>query len=75
MDPIPVDSTLLLWVLYVPEEKRLRLKFRSGDIYDYSAVPERIYRALLAAPSKGHYFNQNIRDAFPTQRLRSDFAT
>ena len=75
MDPVPVDSTLLLWVLYVPKERRLRLKFRSGEVYDYSAVPERIYQALLAAESKGRYFNQHIRDAYPTQRLTTGSAT
>lgn len=75
MDPVPLDSTLLLWVLYVPEERRLRLKFRSGEIYDYSAVPQRIYQALLDAESKGRYFNHYIRDAYPTQPLRTDSAT
>ena len=75
MEPIPVDSTVLLWVLYVPEQRRLRLKLRSGDVYDYSDVPARIYQALLAADSKGHYFNHYIRDAYPTQRIRSGAAT
>lgn len=75
MDPVPVDSTLLLWVLYVPDQSCLRLKFRSGEIYDYTAVPHRIYQALLAAESKGRYFNRYIRDAYPSQRLRTGSAT
>jgi KTSC domain len=75
MDPVPVDSTLLLWVLYLPEERRLRLKFRSGELYDYSAVPETIYQALLAAESKGRFFNHHIRDTYPTQRLGTGSAT
>jgi hypothetical protein len=75
MDPIPVNSTLLIWVLYVPEEGRLRLKFRSGEVYDYSLVPEDIYQALLAADSKGRYFNLYIRDAYPTQQLKIGAAT
>jgi hypothetical protein len=75
MDPVPVDSTLLLWVAYSPEQQRLRLKFRSGELYDYSHVPQTIYQALLTADSKGRYFNQHIRDAFPTQRLGTGTAT
>ncbi len=75
MDPVPLDSTLLLWVLYFPEETRLRLKLRSGEVYDYSAVPEPIYQALLAAESKGRFFNHYIRDAFPTQRISTGSAT
>ena len=75
MDPVPVDSTLLLWVAYSPEQQRLRLKFRSGELYDYSRVPQTIYQDLLTADSKGRYFNQHIRDAFPTQRLGTGAAT
>jgi hypothetical protein len=75
MDPVPVDSTLLLWVAYSPEQHRLRLKFRSGEIYDYAQVPQTIYQDLLTADSKGRYFNHHIRDAFPTQRLGTGAAT
>jgi len=75
MEPIPVDSTLLLWVLYIPEQRRLRLKFRSGDVYDYSAVPQPIYQILLAAESKGRYFNHDIRDAYPAERIWTGAAT
>jgi len=70
MDPVPVDSTLLLCVAYFPEEHRLRLKFRSGEVYDYSDVPAQIYSGLLAAESKGRYFNQHIREVYPSHRLR-----
>ena len=75
MDPVPVDSTLLLWVAYSLPEQRLRLKFRSGEIYDYLQVPETIYQALVGAESKGRYFNHHIRDAFATQRLGTGGAT
>ena len=75
MDPIPVNSTLLLWVAYSPEEQILRLKFCSGEIYDYFTVPALIYRDLLTADSKGRYFNHHIRDAYPTQRIKTDAVT
>lgn len=75
MDPVPVDSTLLFWVAYSPHEQRLRLKFRSGEIYDYLQVPETVYQALVGAESKGRYFNHHIRDAFATQRLQTGGAT
>jgi len=75
MDPVPVDSTLLLWVAYSPGQECLRLKFCSGEIYDYFQVPELVCQALLAAESKGRYFNHHIRDAFPTQRLRTGAVT
>jgi hypothetical protein len=38
-------------------------------------VPEPIYQALLAAQSKGRYFNHHIRDAYPTKRLTTGSVT
>jgi KTSC domain len=70
MDPVPVESSLLLWVAYAAGEHRLRLEFRSGEVYDYFDVPAPIYLDLLAAESKGRYFNQHVRDLYRTQRIR-----
>ena len=46
----------------------LQLEFRSPAIYRYSGVPAPVYEALLAAPSKGKYFNRAIRGSFPYSR-------
>lgn len=39
----------------------LEIEFLSGSLYMYMLVPESVYTSLLAAPSKGKYFWQNIR--------------
>jgi len=66
--PIPVESSLLSSVAYA-HDGTLRLQFRSGAIYHYLAVPRVVFESLLAAPSKGEYFNRSIRDHFQHQRL------
>lgn len=43
----------------------LDIRFRSGRIYRYHGVPEAVYRALLAAPSKGVYHDRNIKWSYP----------
>jgi hypothetical protein len=43
--------------------------FRSGQIYRYLDIPIRVYRELLAAESKGTYYNFNIRNRFSFQQL------
>ncbi len=68
--PVPVDSTLLARVTYHSSKSILDLEFCDGAIYRYFAVPEAIYRGLLAADSKGSYFNRQIRDCFRYARLR-----
>jgi KTSC domain/Transposase DDE domain len=47
----------------------LELEFRSGAIYRYFAVPQAVVEGLIAAESKGAYFNRNVRSRFPYHRL------
>lgn len=63
-----VESSLLASLAY-DSDQTLELLFRSGSRYRYSAVPQTVLEQLLAAESKGAYFNQHIRNRFPYQRL------
>lgn len=47
----------------------LDLEFRNGTRYRYFRVPREIYQGLLESESKGQYFNQHIRNCFPTVQL------
>ena len=67
-----VDSTTLLTVSYDEVQALLQLEFCSRAVYRYFRVPAEAYQSLLAAPSKGRYFNQAIRGRF-SYRLISDF--
>ena len=68
--PVPVDSMLLASVSYDVAGSILQLEFRDGAIYRYFAVPAAIHNGLLAADSKGTYFNREIRNCFRYVRLR-----
>jgi hypothetical protein len=59
-----VESTTLATVIYDPPSQLLWLEFRSRAVYCYFGVPPAIYQSLMAAPSKGAYFNRNIRGHF-----------
>jgi len=69
MDRIEIDSTLLAWIRYSPDQHRLQLGFRAGKIYDYLEVPVQVYNELLLADSKGRYFNSHIRNNFRTESI------
>lgn len=59
------NSTAIRAADYDAASAVLSIQFTSGGrIYDYPNVPERIYLGLLAAPSKGQYFNERIRDQY-----------
>lgn len=64
MQRTPVASSLVASVGYVPEYKVLEIEFQDGRSYQYFGVPERIYKGLMAAESRGRYFNERIRDAY-----------
>jgi hypothetical protein len=42
----------------------LSIWFHESGRYDYYGVPESVYHAFLAAPSKGAFFNDRIRDQY-----------
>lgn len=70
MPRIRLDSTALAWVRYLEQDRILQVGLRSGREYEYSEVPSGVYRELLAAQSKGQYYNANIRNDFPCQEIR-----
>ena len=72
---VEVDSSLLKWVDYFPDEHRLQLGFRSGEVWNYFDVPDSTHWGLLEAESKGGYFNRQIRKRFRDQRVRHLNAT
>lgn len=65
---IPVQSSLLASVGY-SVHATLDLEFRSGALYRYFAVPHAVLEGLIAAQSKGAYFNRHVRNRFPYKRL------
>jgi hypothetical protein len=64
-----VESTTLAGVAYDSPNEVLRLQFRNRAIYCYFGVSPEIWHQLIAAESKGAFFNRNIRNRFPFQRL------
>ena len=68
MNITAVESTTLAVLAYDDAHEILQLEFRSHAIYRYCGVPALVYEALLAAPSKGKYFNRAIRGKFPYRR-------
>ena len=74
MRVVTVESTTLATVGYDETRKLLQLEFCSRAVYVYFGVPATVHQALLAAPSKGRYFNRTIRGRF-TYRPALDFHT
>ena len=46
----------------------LEIEFEGGRVYQYYNVPEIVHEQLLMAPSKGQFFNAQIKSCFPFSR-------
>lgn len=57
-----VASSSIAAVGYDAELATLALRFHTGAEYHYFAVPQRLYRELLAADSIGAHFHAHIRN-------------
>lgn len=64
-DMVPVDSTSIDAIGYDVTSQELYVRFVSGETYRYAEVPSDIVEAFMSAPSKGGYFNREIKPAFP----------
>lgn len=64
----PVDSSAISSVGYDPESETLEVEFTSGGIYEYHGVPRKVFRALMAAPSKGQFLAKRIRGQYESSR-------
>lgn len=64
MAAILVDSGAIAQVEYFKKKQEFDVLFRDGTFASYKGVPEKIYLEFLKAPSKGKYFNYNIRDIY-----------
>lgn len=64
MQMIAVTSSNLEAVGYEPRDSSLLVHFKNGTRYKYLNVPQATFDALMRAPSKGRYFNGNIKDTF-----------
>ena len=56
---------------YDAERNELTLTFGTGRAYIYSLVPPTLYAAFAAAPAKGRFHNEQLRDRYPFRKVRA----
>ena len=66
-----VDSTAISEIDYDAERAKLVVRFMSGERYVYVGVPGEVHRSFVEADSKGRFFQSQIRDRYPFNRLDS----
>lgn len=64
-----MPSSVIRRFSYDEPQRRLRVTFVSGDVYDYVEVPPEVEAAFRAAFSKGRFFASDIRDRYAFERV------
>ncbi len=47
----------------------LKVEFKNGIMYLYSAIPHTVAEAFKHSESKGKYFNLKIKNSYPSKKL------
>jgi hypothetical protein len=64
-----ITSTDLKSVGYDAVAHVLEVELQDGPVFRYFDVPPLVYDALMSAPSKGSYFNDNIVAKYESRRI------
>lgn len=62
-----VTSTSISEIGY--KYRTMVVKFLSGKQYEFKKVPRAKFDEFVAAISKGKFFNESVRDSFPSVEL------
>jgi len=66
----PVESEAIKSVGYDRKRHLLEVEFHSGEVYEYTGVPEEEYISFMNAPSLGQYLNTIIKKDYPAKHLQ-----
>ena len=64
-----MPSTVIRNYLYDAANGELWVTFVTGRRYVYAAVPQAVFDAFKAAPSRGRFFNLEIRDRYSCREV------
>lgn len=72
MRPVRLNGSKLRTAAYDVRGRRLRIEFADGAVRDFEAVPQEVFERLRAAPNAGAYYDDRIRDEYPSRRGAQD---
>jgi KTSC domain len=64
-----IISTGLKSVAYDVIAQVLEVELQSGSVSRYFEVPQPVYEALMSAPSKTRYFNDNVAGKYESRAI------
>jgi hypothetical protein len=66
------DSSFIEKCFYDFAKKTLKVKFSSGQLYEYANVEPDVYDSMCTAESTGKYFIEHIKHKYDYSQLLTD---
>lgn len=64
MEMIRVSSSAISSIGYDPDTQGMRVRFTSGNTYNFCRVPLDVYERFMKSSSKGTFYNDRVRGRF-----------
>ena len=65
-----MPSSVVAAIRYDATISTLRVIYVSGSVYDYKQVPEKIYKEMRTASSKGEFLNKRIKPNYEFEKIK-----
>ena len=65
-----MPSSVVAAIKYDEITSTLRVVYVSGSVYDYKEVPEKIFKEMKTAFSKGEFLNKHIKPNYEFEKIK-----
>jgi len=65
-----MPSSVVAAIRYDTVTSILRVIYVSGSVYDYKRVPEKVYKEMRTASSKGEFLNKHIKPNYEFEKIK-----
>ena len=65
-----MPSSVVAAIKYDVNTSTLRVIYVSGSVYDYKDVPEKVYKEMKEAFSKGEFLNKRIKPTYEFEKVK-----
>lgn len=69
MERVGVASSNICSIGYDEGSQTLEVEFTNGSVYQFYNVGQFVYEQLMQSPSKGIFFNSQIKNSYPFSRV------
>ena len=65
-----MPSSVVAAIRYDASMSTLRVIYVSGSVYDYKQVPEKVYKEMITASSKGEFLNKHNKPNYEFEKIK-----